>query len=73
MRDGPEAGLVEADEVLAGGRLDEYSYLHATRGELYARMGRDEEAARCFGRALELTINPTERRYLESRIAQLGG
>jgi RNA polymerase sigma-70 factor (ECF subfamily) len=72
-RDGPEAGLVEANEVLAGGRLEGYPYLHATRGDLLARLGRIEEAAAAFRRALELTVNPTERRYLESRIEALGG
>ena len=72
MRDGPEAGLIEANEVLAGGRLEEYPYLHATRGDLLARLGDIEEAAAAFGRALELSVNPTEKRYLESRIEGLG-
>ena len=71
MRDGPEAGLVEADEVLAGGRLEEYPYLHATRGDLLSRLGRVEAAAAAFGRAVELCANPTEKRYLEWRLAQL--
>ena len=70
-RDGPEAGLVEANEVLAGGRLEEYPYLHATRGDLLARLGLIAEAAAAFRRALELTVNPTERRYLGSRLADL--
>jgi RNA polymerase sigma-70 factor, ECF subfamily len=70
-RDGPEAGLVEANEVLAGGRLEEYPYLHATRGDLLARLGRIEEAAAAFRRARELTVNPTERRYLGGRLADL--
>jgi RNA polymerase sigma-70 factor, ECF subfamily len=70
-RDGPEAGLVEANEVLADGRLEGYSYLHATRGDLLARLGQDAEAAAAFRRALELTVNPTESRYLEGRIAEL--
>jgi RNA polymerase sigma-70 factor (ECF subfamily) len=71
-RDGPEAGLVEANEVLAGGRLEDYPYLHATRGDLLARLGRIAEAAAAFRRALELTVNPAEKRYLESRIEGLG-
>jgi RNA polymerase sigma-70 factor, ECF subfamily len=71
-RDGPEAGLIEANEVSAGGRLEGYPYLHATRGDLLARLGRIEEAAAAFRRALELTGNPTEKRYLESRIEGLG-
>ncbi|HEX2370442.1 MAG TPA: RNA polymerase sigma factor [Acidimicrobiia bacterium] len=71
-RDGPDAGLVEANEVLAGGRLEGYPYLHATRGDLLARLGRIAEAAAAFRRALELTVNPAEKRYLESRIEGLG-
>jgi RNA polymerase sigma-70 factor, ECF subfamily len=70
-RDGPEAGLVEANEVSAGGRLEGYPYLYATRGDLLARLGRVSEAAAAFRRALELTVNPAEKRYLESRIEGL--
>ena len=72
MRDGPEAGLVEADEVFAGGRFEDYPYLHATRGDLLSRLGRAEEAATAFVRALELSVNPAERRFLERRLAELG-
>jgi RNA polymerase sigma-70 factor (ECF subfamily) len=65
--EGPEAGLRIAD----GLALDGYHYLHATRGELLRRLGRDREARDALTRALELTRDEAERRLLERRLAGL--
>jgi RNA polymerase sigma-70 factor (ECF subfamily) len=65
--DGPEAGLRIAD----GLELDGYHYLHATRGELLRRLGRDEAARAALTRALELVHDDAERRLLERRLAAL--
>ncbi|MGI9185711.1 MAG: RNA polymerase sigma factor [Solirubrobacteraceae bacterium] len=64
---GPEAGLAIV-EVLA---LEEYRYVHATRGELLRRLGRADEAAAAFRRALALVPGDAERRLLERRLAEL--
>ena len=65
--EGPEAGLRIAD----GLELDGYHYLHATRGELLRRLGRDSEARVALARALELARDEPERRLLERRLAAL--
>jgi RNA polymerase sigma-70 factor (ECF subfamily) len=65
--EGPEAGLRIAD----GLALDGYHYLHATRGELLRRLGRDREARDALTRALELARDEAERRLLEHRLAGL--
>jgi RNA polymerase sigma-70 factor (ECF subfamily) len=65
--EGPEAGLRIAD----GLDLDGYHYLHATRGELLRRLGRDREARAALARALELVRDEAERRLLERRLAAL--
>jgi RNA polymerase sigma-70 factor (ECF subfamily) len=72
MAEGPQAGL-ELIEPLAGGRLDGYHLLHATRADLLRRLGRSAEAAAAYRRAAELTSNPTERAFLERRLAELSG
>jgi RNA polymerase sigma-70 factor (ECF subfamily) len=64
---GPAAGLAIADAL----DLDEYRYLHATRGELLRRLGRSAEARHAYGRALELAHDDAERRLLERRLAEL--
>jgi RNA polymerase sigma-70 factor, ECF subfamily len=64
---GPEAGLRIAD----GLALEHYHYLHATRGELLRRLGRDGEARDAYARALELAHDAAERRLLERRLAEL--
>jgi RNA polymerase sigma-70 factor, ECF subfamily len=64
---GPEAGLAIVD----GLRLDDYRYLHATRGELLRRLDRIPEARDAYERALALAHDDAERRLLERRLAQL--
>jgi RNA polymerase sigma-70 factor (ECF subfamily) len=67
--EGPEAGLDIIDRLA----LEEYSYLHSTRGELLRRLGRTDEAREAFRRALALVHGDAERRLLEQRLADLGG
>jgi RNA polymerase sigma-70 factor, ECF subfamily len=64
---GAEAGLAIADRL----ELDDYRYLHATRGELLRRLGRTEEARAAYLRALELVTDEPERRLIERRLAEL--
>jgi RNA polymerase sigma-70 factor (ECF subfamily) len=66
---GPEAGLGIVDRL----DLDEYRYLHSTRGELLRRLGRTAEAHDAYRRALALAHGDAERRFLERRLAELGG
>jgi RNA polymerase sigma-70 factor (ECF subfamily) len=65
--EGPAAGLAIAD----GLALDGYRYLHATRADLLARLGRVEEARAAYGRALALVHDDAERRLLERRVREL--
>jgi RNA polymerase sigma-70 factor, ECF subfamily len=69
MADGAEDGLRLLDELAAAGELDDYQHLHSARGGLLHRLGRDDEAAAAYRRALELATNPVERRFLERRLA----
>jgi RNA polymerase sigma-70 factor, ECF subfamily len=71
MRDGPEVGLALMDRLMAEPNLERFHLLHAARADLFRRMGRREEAARCYQRALELQQSAPERRYLEKRLAEV--
>jgi RNA polymerase sigma-70 factor (ECF subfamily) len=51
--------------------LDGYHLLHAARADLLRRLGRHGEAADAYARALELTANEAERRYLERRLLEV--
>jgi RNA polymerase sigma-70 factor (ECF subfamily) len=73
MANGPQAGLEIIEELAERDDLDGYHLLHAARADLLRRMGSREEAARSYGRALELATNPSERRYLERRLKEVGG
>ena len=73
MRDGPEAGLLLIDAILAHGELAEYYLAHAARADLCRRLGRVPEAIAAYKRALELARQAPERRFLERRLAELHG
>jgi RNA polymerase sigma-70 factor (ECF subfamily) len=72
MRDGPEAGLRLIDAILERGDLADYHLAHSARAELCRRLGRRDEARAAYGRALALTRQTPERRFLERRLAELG-
>jgi RNA polymerase sigma-70 factor, ECF subfamily len=67
MRDGPEHGLALID----GLPLDSYHLFHAARADLLRRLVRVDEARDAYRRALALTDSEPERRYLETRLAQI--
>jgi RNA polymerase sigma-70 factor, ECF subfamily len=67
-----EAGDAEAALALVDRlELDQYHYLHATRGELLRRLDRLDDARAAYDRALELVHSEAERRFLERRLAEL--
>ncbi len=71
MRDGAAAGLALVDAILERGDLTNYHLAHAARGELCRRLGRIPDARAAFERALTLTDQAPERRFLEGRLAEL--
>jgi RNA polymerase sigma-70 factor (ECF subfamily) len=71
MRDGPEAGLQLIDRLLDRGELADYVLVHSARGELARRLGRQAEALASYERALGLSSQGPQRRFLERRIEQL--
>jgi RNA polymerase sigma-70 factor (ECF subfamily) len=73
MRDGPEAGLALIDAILARGELSDYRLAHAARADLCRRLGRSAEARASYERALALTKQEPERRFLERRLGELHG
>jgi RNA polymerase sigma-70 factor (ECF subfamily) len=72
MRAGPAAGLELVERILARGDLKDYRFAHAARAELCRRLGMMDEARESFERALALTRQEPERRFLERRLTELG-
>ena len=71
MRDGPEAGLMLIDGLFARGELTDYHLAHAARADLCRRLGKRAEARISYDRALALTQQTPERRFLEKRLREL--
>ena len=67
-----QTGAAEAALAMVDGiALDDYRYLHSTRGELLRRLGRPDDARAAYRRALDLTRAEPERRFLLRRLAEL--
>jgi RNA polymerase sigma-70 factor, ECF subfamily len=66
-----EWGLAMIDSLGAGGELDSYHLYHAARADLLRRMGCNQQALESYHRALALTTNAVEIRYLRRRISEL--
>jgi RNA polymerase sigma-70 factor (ECF subfamily) len=73
MRDGPASGLALVDALLERGELAGYRLAHAARADLCRRLGRTSDARAAYERALELTSQEPERRFLARRLAELDG
>jgi len=71
MRDGPSAGLAAVDAILGRGELKEYRLAHAARADMLRRLGRASDARVAYERALKLTKQEPERRFLQRRIGEL--
>jgi RNA polymerase sigma-70 factor (ECF subfamily) len=71
MRDGPIAGLDLIDAILTRGELGNYHLAHAARADLFRRLGRTADARASYERALSLTQQEPERRFLERRLSEL--
>jgi RNA polymerase sigma-70 factor, ECF subfamily len=72
MRDGPEAGLAIVDAILGRGDLGDYHLAHSARADLCRRLGRTAAARDSYARALALSKQEPERRFLQRRLEQLG-
>ena len=73
MRDGPAAGLVLIEAILARGDLKDYHLAHAACADLYRRLGKTAQARTSYQRAIALTRQEPERRFLERRLADASG
>jgi RNA polymerase sigma-70 factor (ECF subfamily) len=71
MAQGPQHGLELVDTLAPA--LDGMHLFHSTRADLLRRLGRDDDAARAYERAIELAANDAERVFLERRLAGVRG
>ena len=70
--DGPAAGLAALDVLATDPQLATYAYLAAARADFLRRLGRAAAARTAYEEALHLTENAAERRFLTTRLAELG-
>lgn len=71
MSEGPEQGLALMDGIGSSEGLESYYIYHAARADLLRRLRSKSEALSAYQRALSLTANAIERRYLRRRIREV--
>jgi RNA polymerase sigma-70 factor (ECF subfamily) len=71
MHRGPEAGLAVVREILDRGDLKNYALAHAAAADFHRRLNQKEEARAAYEKALALTRQEPERRFLQRRIEAL--
>ncbi|MED5430825.1 MAG: RNA polymerase sigma factor [Pseudomonadota bacterium] len=72
MRDGPAAGLAVLQPLMQENTLKDYHLAHAALADLHRRLGNVDAARQDYQRALALTSQPAEQRFLRARLAALG-
>jgi RNA polymerase sigma-70 factor (ECF subfamily) len=71
MAEGPEVGLSLVDVLEPA--LSSMHLFHSTRGYLLQQLGRHDEAADAYARAIERATNAAERDFLSRRLAGVRG
>lgn len=71
MLHGPQAGIVLLDALLQTGKLRDYHLVWTARADLCRRAGRLEEARDAYARAIRMTEQATERRFLQRCLDEL--
>jgi RNA polymerase sigma-70 factor, ECF subfamily len=71
MLQGPEAGLTIVRHIFDRGDLKTYALAHAAAADFSRRLNRKSEARAAYEKALSLTRQEPERRFLQRRIEEL--
>src|SRR5438105_2584261 len=71
MRDGPAAGVTLIEDILSRGDLKDYHLAHPAHADLCRRLGRTAQARESYQRAVALSRQDQERRFLQKRLAEL--
>lgn len=71
MRDGPAAGLALIQDLNKEGELAGYQWLYSAQADLHRRLGQAPEAQAAYRKALSMSQQEPERRYLERRLQEL--
>ncbi len=71
MHKGIEAGLEKVNAILDRGDLENYYLVHSTKADFFRRLGKYDKAKESYQRALSLTQQGPEQRFLEKRLKNL--
>lgn len=70
-RDGPAQGLALLDDLVARNQLQDYHLFHAARAEFLVQLNQREDATTAYEKALALTAQEPERRFLHKKMNNL--
>jgi RNA polymerase sigma-70 factor (ECF subfamily) len=70
-RDGAAQGLSLLDDLVARNQLNAYHLLHAARADFLTQLGQFDAATDAYAKALELTVQEPERRFIQKKLLNL--
>jgi RNA polymerase sigma-70 factor, ECF subfamily len=71
MHEGPRAGLALIDRIVESQKLSEYPFLYAAQAEFSRKLGLKDKAIQAYNRAIELTRQSPQKRYLSAQLAEI--
>ena len=71
MVEGPSNGLDLVENILTSGELSDYALAHTARADFLRQLNRNDEARAAYTRALHVTRQEPERRFLLNRLAEV--
>ena len=71
MYEGPEAGLILINNLLKEGKLESYHLIYSAQADFSKKLGLNDEAIKAYKKAIELTHQEPERRYLEGQLSEI--
>lgn len=71
MHKGPESALSIINNLLEENKLANYHLIYSAKADFSTRLGKQEDAVNAYKRAIELTKQIPEKRYLENQLSQI--
>lgn len=71
MNNGPEEGLAIIQDLMEEGSLNTYHLLYSAKADFSKRLGLKDEAIRSYKKAIKLTRQEPERKYLQNQLSKL--
>lgn len=71
MLKGPKAGLSIINHLLKENKLESYQFIFSAQAEFLKKLGHKDEAIKAYKKAIDITNQEAEHRYLKNQLSEL--